>query len=79
MELEVLKWVVMLLLGVGGWFMRNMVSNTQEEIKHIKQDIDRLKQEKLSKDDFKEFKVELREMFNEIKTDIRDLKSNGAQ
>jgi hypothetical protein len=79
MELEVLKWVVMLLLGVGGWFMRNMVSNTQEDIKYIKQDIDKLKQEKLSKDDFKEFKVELREMFNEIKTDIRDLKSNGAQ
>lgn len=79
MELEVVKWVVMVLMGIGGWFMRNMVVNTQDDIRAIKHDIDRLKQEKLSKDDFKDFKVELREMFNEIKTDIRDIKNHGPQ
>ena len=75
MEAEVVKWFFMLALGIGGWFMRNMVATVQDDIKAIKQDIDRLKQEKLSKDDFKDFKIELREMFNEIKTDIRELKS----
>lgn len=78
MELEVVKWVVLTVFGILGWAVKNMVSTAQEDIKDLKQEVVRLHQEKLSKDDFKEFKVELREMFNEIKTDIREIK-NGTQ
>lgn len=78
MEFEVLKWVLMFVIGVCGWLMRNMIAQSQEDIKGLKHKVETLEQTKLAKDDFKEFKAELREMFNEIKIDIRDLKnSNG--
>jgi len=76
--LEVIKWIVMGGVGIIMWFMRNTVTTAQTEIKDLKQDVDFIKREYLSKNDFKDFKIELREMFNEIKTDIRELKSHNG-
>lgn len=74
MELEILKWIIMTLGGIAVWFMKNAVTTAQGDIKTLKIDIDNMKRDYLHKDDFKDFKVELRSMFDEIKTDIRELK-----
>lgn len=73
MELEILKWIIMVLMGVGGWLMRNTIEQTQKDLREMKVELDK----KLPKDDFREFKTELREMFNEIKMDIREIKSSS--
>lgn len=75
MEVEIIKWIIMTLGGIVVWFMKNTISDQQTEIKNLKSDIEVIKQEYLPKDDFKEFKRELRDMFTEIKTDIRELKN----
>lgn len=75
MEVEIIKWIFMTLGGIVVWFMKNTIRDQQTEIKNLKSDIEVIKQEYLPKDDFKEFKRELRDMFTEIKTDIRELKS----
>jgi len=74
MELEILKWIIMTLGGIAVWFMKNAVTTAQSDIKNLKTDLDNMKRDYLHKDDFKDFKLELRSMFDEIKTDIRDLK-----
>jgi hypothetical protein len=78
MELEIFKWIVMTLGGIVVWFMRKTISDTQEDIQKMKAEMDSMKQKYLHKDDFKEFKADLWNMFNEIKQDIREIKnSNG--
>lgn len=75
-ESEIVKWVILAALGGFQWFIRNMITSTQTDIANLKKDLDAVKKEYLHKDDFKEFKTELRGMFEEIKQDIRDLKKN---
>ena len=74
--IELAKWVVLTIFGVAGWVVKMMVNNAQDEIKTLKQSVEQLQRDKLGKDDFKEFKLELREMFNEIKIDIKELKGH---
>ncbi len=80
-ELEFIKWAVVGLMSLGVWFMKrtldrveNDVEDCKKEISKIRQDeLQLIRQEYLHKNDFREFKSELRNMFEEIKTDIRSL------
>lgn len=49
------------------------IRDLQESHKAIVLDLQTTKQNYLHKDDFKDFKIELRGMFEEIKQDIRSL------
>ena len=71
---------LILLIGLVGWLLKRSISEV--DAKHDKLDnrMDRLdgdlqntKQNYMHKDDFKDFKLELRSMFEEIKQDIRFL------
>lgn len=77
-ELEFVKWAALALLGGFQWFIRNMITTTKDDIANLRKELDLVKQNYLHKDDFKEFKTELRSMFEEIKKDIRDLKKHEA-
>lgn len=80
-EMEFVRWLITAVGGLAVWFMKNTLTNTQEELRQLQNGLNDIKRDYLHKDDFKEFKTELRGMFDEIKTDIRELKhqKNGPQ
>mgnify|MGYP000880098614 CR=1 FL=1 len=63
---DLINYVILPIGGLVSWFFKTTLNRLQN-------DIDMIKKEYLHKDDFKEFKVELRAMFEELKKDIRDL------
>lgn len=72
-EAEIIKWIVLGLMSVGVWFMKRTLDKTEKDVEEIKSSIQKIKQDYLHKEDFKDFKTELRGMFEEIKSDIRAL------
>jgi hypothetical protein len=76
LEQEFIKWALFGVLGLAVWFLKNLVTRTDKELKDLSQEISAIKMQYLHKDDFKDFKNELRIMFDEIKADLRDIKSN---
>ncbi len=77
MDAEVLRWVITVCLGVLAWFGKKAISDMEHSVDLLKTDIQSLKDTRLHKDDFREFKLELRANFDEIKQAIRDLKTNA--
>jgi hypothetical protein len=90
MDLDVLKLIVLSIMGLAVWFLKMNITDTKKEIHELRlsqekahdnfrNDIETVKREYLHRDDFREFKSELRTMFDELRTDIRALntKNNG--
>jgi hypothetical protein len=84
MELEFLKWAVITLLGVATYFLKRTVDQMDERLKEHKTlhlglqlDVQNIKSEYLHKNDFRDFKIELRSMFDELKADIKSLRPHG--
>lgn len=73
-ESQILQWFVFGLMGVAVWFMKNNITESKDRLNKLEQDLSSVKQNYLHRDDFKEFKVELRGMFEEIRKDIRSIK-----
>jgi len=73
-ESQILQWFVFGLMGVAVWFMKNNITESKERLNKLEQELSSVKQNYLHRDDFKEFKVELRGMFEEIRKDIRSIK-----
>jgi len=74
MEYEIIKWVVLTLFSGVLYFMKRTMDLYEHRIDELERTQQDIKKEYLHKEDFKDFKVELRSMFEEIKTDIRELK-----
>ena len=72
-EFEALKYVA--LLGVGGfrWVLKRAMNELESDIAHLEQEIDTIKQHYLRKEDFREFREELRGLLSEIKQNIKEL------
>ncbi len=68
--------IVLTAFGLVIWFMQNNITNTREDIIDLRSELNNVKTNYLHKDDFKEFKTELRNIFNEIKNDIRSLSNH---
>lgn len=73
--------IINALVIIAGYLLRLQVTEIKDEIKETKQTAahayDQLQDVKvnyLHRDDFKDFKLELRSMFEEIKTDVKALK-----
>ena len=82
-EVDIAKWVITILLGVGGYFLKRMIDDNSEKLRDLQSNLTqdrneliKVKEEYLHKNDFREFKLELRSMFEEIKTDIRGLRGH---
>jgi sensor histidine kinase YesM len=74
MEVEIAKWVILSVMGFAVWFLKRTIDGYDHRIKDIEDKISTIQKDYLHRDDFKEFKQELRSMFDEIKADIRELK-----
>lgn len=84
MESSLIDWLfkgVLGILAVLGFFMKRTLNQQDKEIEDIKKEQQKQRDAAadwpktyLSKDDFKEFKSELRSMFDDLKQDIRALK-----
>lgn len=73
-ETELAKWIIVSALGLVVWFMKRTIDQQEERLKVLEKNQQTFRDDYLHKNDFKEFKIELRSMFEEIKTDIRELK-----
>lgn len=73
-ELEVAKWVVTAVLAGFIWFLKRTIDLNDSKIKSMEEEIKNIRENFLHKNDFVQFKTELREMFAELKQDIRELK-----
>jgi hypothetical protein len=84
MEYEALKWVALSLLSVVVYFLKRTVDQTEtallaQKLAHaqLQAEVQTIKSEYLHKSDFKEFKQELRGMFDDLKSDIRGLREHS--
>lgn len=76
MEKEVITWLVFAAFGGVTWFMKRDIDQKDREVKELKQTVQQIKEQYLHKDDFKDFKNELRGMFDELRLDIRSLQKH---
>jgi len=74
-EVEWIKWALMAILGGFTYMLKRELTSKDIELQRIKDDIQYLKDNKVHKDDLREFKVELRVMFDELKQDIRAIRN----
>jgi hypothetical protein len=72
-EVEFIKWAILGLMSLGVWFMKRTLDNMEKQVEENKKAIQQVREEYLHKSEFKDFKSELRNMFEEIRTDIRSL------
>lgn len=73
MEAEIIKWLVLSAFGIIGWFMQRTLTQHEEKLNSLEKTQQDHRDAFLLKEDFKEFKDELRHMFATIQTDIRKL------
>ncbi len=71
---EFLSLAVGALAGLAMWLMQRTIEQQDGRIKKLEEEQVVIKTDYLHKNDFKDFKLELREMFQEIKSDIKELK-----
>lgn len=60
------------------WFWKRGMDENRAEITVLHTEIQSLKDTRLHKDDFREFKLELRQQFEDLKIAIRDSKFNAS-
>lgn len=80
-ELEILRWIVTGIMGVAVWFVKRTIDSYDEKLKEqdkqftqFMKELAEIRRDYLHRDDFKEFKLELRGMFEELKVDIKEIK-----
>ena len=75
---EALKWVALAALGGFTYMLRRELDNYDKANEAIKKDIQDLKDTRVHKDDFRELKVELRSWFDDLKSDIRNIRNEKS-
>jgi phosphatidylinositol kinase/protein kinase (PI-3 family) len=75
-EAAFIQWAILAGFGIAGFLMKRTLDRIENEQENLKEDNQRIKAQYLHKDDFKEFKQELRGMFEEIKQNIRSLQKH---
>ena len=78
-EIELFRWALTGIIGVAGWFMKRTLDSAELRIAKLEAEQAAMKANYLHKDDFREFKVELKSMFEEIRADIRQINHKQQQ
>ena len=72
-EFVTTQWLALGAVSIVIWFMKRTIDRAEDRIKNNEDEIQAIKLDYLHKNEFKEFKIEIRSMFEEIKNDIRSL------
>lgn len=72
-EFVTTQWLALGAVAVVIWFLKRTIDKAEDRIKSSEDEIQAIKIDYLHKNEFKDFKSEIRSMFEEIKTDIRSL------
>lgn len=75
-EIEFVKWAVIALMGLGVWFMKRTLDKAEKRLDDLEKADQVIREEYLHKADFRDFKMELRSMFEEIKVDLKALQTH---
>ena len=78
-QLEYINWLFYAIMGGFGYMLKRELNTKDEQIKVLNDAVTEIRRDYLHRDDFKEFKQELRDMFIDIKEDIRSLKARGEK
>lgn len=73
-ELEWIKWGFMFVLGGFVYMLKRELTAKDQDINALKLDLQKIKDTYVHVEVFKEFKQDLRQMFNELKDDIKALR-----
>jgi hypothetical protein len=72
-ESALLSWGFTFAIAIAGWFMKRTLDSNELKIAKLEAEMSAMKSNYLHKDDFREFKTELKSMFEEIRADIRQI------
>lgn len=75
---EAIKWLALLALSGFTYMLRRELDNQDKINESLKQDIQNLKDSRVHKDDFRDFKIELRSWFDDLKADIRTIRNEKS-
>ena len=75
-EFVTTQWLALGAVSIVIWFLKRTIDKLEARLDHSETEIQTIKSEYLHKSDFKDFKTELRGMFEEIKNDIRSLQKS---
>lgn len=78
-QLEYINWLFYAIMGGFGYMLKRELNTKDEQIKVLNDAVTEIRRDYLHRDDFKEFKQELRDMFIDIKEDIRSLKARSEK
>jgi hypothetical protein len=78
MDAETVRWVLTGLAGIVMWYWKRGIDSNEKAIDLLKAEIQGLKDTRLHKDDFRDFKNELRLQFEDLKAAIRDSKFHAS-
>lgn len=73
------QWLALGAVSIVIWFMKRTIDKAEARLELAEKEIQMIKSDYLHKSDFKDFKTELRGMFEEIKNDIRSLQKHSQQ
>lgn len=73
-EIELLKFLLIGALGVINWFMRKTINKLENNVEELNKEIVEIKVHYLQKEEFTQFRQEIREMFADLRKDIKDIK-----
>jgi hypothetical protein len=72
-ELEIIRWILYAIGGGFIWFIQRNLNQTEARLTKLDAELSLVRSQYLHKDDFREFKTELKSMFEEIRADIRQI------
>lgn len=73
-EVEFIKWAILAILGGFVWFLKRTITDNETEISRLNAEVNDIKLNYLHRNDFREFKEELRQMFDRLREDIKEIK-----
>lgn len=76
MEPEMLHWIITGLMGVVVGIFKFAAGRVEKDFEALKQEVHVLRDTRVHKDDLRDFKAEIRELFVEIKADIKEIKNS---
>ncbi len=70
MDLEAVSLIANVVLGGFMWLLKNTYNDLKEQVKENKQEIERVKDQAMRKEDFKEFKQELWDRLDKFESKV---------